>query len=201
MATASTSGLSGSRRSSGDTIRRSSISSSASDNGDFFKVERTMANNCSRVVWSLDNSLIVYVGERDNSWPSEGLYFIEVGNSVLRNGVPVNEPKRITSYTGVSHVVHCLQTGPLVLVLQQATARDCRVTGDDESQWRYVMARRNAIICGYALEESSTGRTAQLRLKVSLQFYSALQTGHFIFCSRRSSELKISGTANPPIAS
>ena len=105
------------------------------DDKEFFCIERLSVMNCSRVVWSLDNSLLVFVGDSpivpehmcaqrvgDESSPSNGLFFLEVGNSdavlmIFQSGTSVAVPKLITKDTGVSHVVHSLQIGPLVLVL------------------------------------------------------------------------------------
>ena len=50
---------------------------------------------------------------------TKGLFFIEVSNSIFRSGNSVIVPKLITEDTGVSHAVHSLQTGPLVLVLHR----------------------------------------------------------------------------------
>ena len=156
--------------------RRMNIPPFPSQNKELICIERLTAMNCFRVVWSLDNSLLVFVGDSpiasehkraqrvgDKSSPSNGLFFFEVNKSVA-------VPMLITKETGVSHVVHSLQTGPLVMVLQQATAHNCRLPG--EAQWRDTMARRNAILRGYALLEGSTGRQAQMVFEVSLQFYS-----------------------------
>ena len=150
--------------------RVSSPPISSSHNKELICIERLTAMNCSRVVWSLDNSLLVFVGDSPIASEhmrvkdkSNGLFFFEVNKSVA-------VPMLITKETGVSHVVHSLQTGPLVLVLLQATPRNCRLPG--EARWQDKMARRNAILRGYALVGGSTGRQAQMVMEVSLQFYS-----------------------------
>ena len=147
---------------------RRSIPPFHSDNKKFFSIETVTEQNCSRVVWSLDSSILVFAGEKriasehmptrrvgGNSSPSKGLFFIEVGNSVAGQ-------KLITEDTDVSHVVHSLQTGSLVLVLQEEAAYNCTLRNNTK-------ARRNTLLRGYVLVEGSTGKEAHMCLEVSLQ--------------------------------
>ena len=136
------------------------------------RVEPISVINCSRVIWSQDNSWLVYVCEKPaseninmqqvavTSSQPNGLFFMEVGNSVAK-------PKLIIKEAGVSHVVHSLQMGPIVLVLQKPT------------EWSHPFRPQCTLpdntvakLCGYLLKKQRRRTVAPMCLKVILQFYS-----------------------------